>query len=505
MKRAGNGRSESESRPGGALRFGEGALVALFLITVGGNALLTLRYAEEALLAAGPNTVGEAGKVYFAKLFQDGASISSAGDTAPYYPSFHGWLLHSSVGLIGRLGGAETIDLYYVGRTISVLCTLGALALAALILRRMKIHLLWAAAIGVAFVAVFRVTQHAISYRGDHWILFLSLLTCYLLIRGSRSPCTLAIAAVTPSVAFLIKAPGIGIAGSVWISLLLQREWKRAGLYALGAGLSLLALTGVIRWWSGDSPWLGVTTVTDVPFSLENLLSSLNVPQLWLPLLMPLVLLSRSRLWSPRGERGLSVLTAFWAVSFVSSSVAAIRLGSDAYYFVESFLLGMLICVIWLAQEVKRGGFGANPATVALIAIFCVQGVPSGLSQWVKPARDVALQQTLTFGKDRLALAGQINAAGLRCFSDDPGLNVLLDHPAVIYAALPMLMEESGALPEGTVVAPVKAKAYDLIALTRSKWQFRQVLGGYRRLLEAVKENYEPARTKSAYLLLVPR
>jgi hypothetical protein len=81
------------------------------------------------------NTLGEAGKVYYAHRFQTGRTIFEAGDQPPFYPSMHGALLHAAVGMIGRLFDLPMGSLYGVGRAISIVMTLLALAGAGVILR----------------------------------------------------------------------------------------------------------------------------------------------------------------------------------------------------------------------------------------------------------------------------------------------------------------------------------------------------------------------------------
>jgi len=95
-------------------------ILIIFMVFVGGRAAINIYSLYGSAIAYGPNTVGEAGKVYYAKNFIEGRSIFSSGETAPFYPSFHGALLHSMVGVVGRLFQLETNCLYYIGRGISI-------------------------------------------------------------------------------------------------------------------------------------------------------------------------------------------------------------------------------------------------------------------------------------------------------------------------------------------------------------------------------------------------
>jgi len=120
---------------------GLGLVIAGFVIVLGTRAIVTLVYLMLALLVPGENTVGEAGKVFYAERVLAGELPFLPGESPPYYPAVHGVLLHASVGAIGKLLSLPHTDLYFVGRGISLLFTLASLFLAWRLLRSQRVPL----------------------------------------------------------------------------------------------------------------------------------------------------------------------------------------------------------------------------------------------------------------------------------------------------------------------------------------------------------------------------
>ena len=112
-----------------------------FVIVLGTRAVVSLVYLTLALLVPGENTVGEAGKVFYAERVLAGELPFLPGESPPYYPAVHGVLLHASVGAIGKLLSLPHTDLYFVGRGISLLFTLASLFLAWRLLRSQRVPL----------------------------------------------------------------------------------------------------------------------------------------------------------------------------------------------------------------------------------------------------------------------------------------------------------------------------------------------------------------------------
>lgn len=440
-----------------------------------------VRYMVRAFGADGPNTVGEAGKVYFADRIRTGRGAFSSGDEAPYYPSVHGALLHASVGLAGRALNASPTDLYAVGRWASVSMT--ALAWVGLALLGLRLRLSWPV-LGVGallWIGTYPLVEHTVSYRPDNWVLMLSVLAAWILTARSERRWALPILVLLPPVAFHVKATGLLLVGAVGLVHLVRRQWRRAALVGAAqvalVGLSVLALD----LGSGGEYVRGLSGAVKVPWSAGFLplphLLGLGDPLIPLFALGPLpvaILVARGNV--PEGSHdALSVLGCFWAVTLVGYGLATMRAGSSAYYLLEpaSYGLLLLLCGVQLLIASRRLERFRWRGPLAVLVIATLASVSPIESAGRPHGVDISLGRTELVGAFREALAARVNAQDGVCYSDDPGLNVLLDRPAVIYPLLQLQMMETGRLAPETLFGPVERHDHRCVIFSGIDWRYR--------------------------------
>jgi hypothetical protein len=484
------------------------AVIALFSLLVVARVVPTLLSFRAAILAPGPNSVGEAGKVFYAGRFQRGEKILLPGDVPPYYPSIHGVLFHASVGALGRLVGASTIHLYYIGRCFSVAATIGTLLLITLILRNLNLGWFWIMATCLLFFTPLPVVQHTTSYRPDNWILWLSVLACYLIVTRPERPLALIAASLIPVIAFFIKAPGFAIIGSVILALLISRRYLVATLCGAGSCAALILSIVGMNLASNGVFLESMRHSLNAPFSFEQIFWCLGVPQLWLPLSLPFVLIPR--LWPVHVEqnRQRCVITIFWLVSLTSSLIVAARLGSNSHYFIESFVFGLVITIMRAADEFatrRQSSTAMRTIAAAMVILFLLPGLPRSIDHILTVPKDFALTETLLFARDRQIISTTIRAERLSCFSDDPGLNVLLEKPAVVDPLVQSMAIHAGALDKETMIGPVVKEEYDLIVLTGFGWTYRGVPRIPQDFVEATREHYDQVPSETKYQVYMPR
>jgi len=294
----------------------------------------------------------------------------------------------------------------------------------------------------------------------------------------------------------------------VAITLIGMGRWRAATACAGGcAGLMLIV------WWAlsravGPAFAGGFAGGMGVSISFGQGVQCLNVPELWLPVLLPAVAAYRARPGGGERARVRYVLTVFWAVSLLASFVAAMRLGSNAYYFVEPFCLGLILSIDWLAEQTRQlrtwpaaGQF----AMIALAALYCVQALPTAINIVTTQRQDVALVETKWFSDDRQAIAQIVNERHLRCFSNDPGLNVLLALPQVIDPMVQRHLIDAGTLAKGTMAKPVEEQVYDLIVLTGTPWSYHGEPALSDAFMTALDAQYERQDVPTRLLVFKPR
>ncbi|HSG50112.1 MAG TPA: hypothetical protein VLA43_19965, partial [Longimicrobiales bacterium] len=382
-----------------------------------------------AFTAPGPNTVGEAGKVYFAHRIQTGLPAFADAGAPPYYPSFHGALLHATVGYLGKLLDASISQLYPVGRWISLGLTLSAVGLMTGLGRALRLPPVGVGVTLILWSSCYALLHHSVSYRPDNWLLAVGALACWLMVARGERRSTLVILAVLPAVGFHLKATALVMVAAIGLAHLLQGKWRRAillGLVQIGIiGASVAILDGLT-----DGAYLaGLRGAGGVPGGPRYLLVSLfaagPLAAIWL--FGPLVLgtFSRRAAVGDTESRALVVVASFWLVTLVGYGLAAMRAGSYAYYFLEPASFGALL-VVHAVRALSPGEGGAPHRTAAaatVLAAMLVLAVPM-VARYAEGARGITMAQVRTerLASHREALAARVNDREATCYSDDPGL-----------------------------------------------------------------------------------
>jgi hypothetical protein len=463
----------------------------------------------------GPNSTGEAGKVYYAHKFQLGENFLASGKTPPYYPAVHGVLLHSSVGAIGRLVGADIEDLYYIGRSITSLFTLISLLIVFIICQKFMGDFRWSLLSLALFLAPFRLQQFASSYRPDHWILCLSLLSCLICIRqpGTAWFCLLA---VIPTMSYLIKAPGIIISICIFLSFIIYQRYKAALVYALSSALFFLATIFFLQWVTHGLFAFAFIGGMKAGFSVRNAISSFNYPTIWLPILMVPAICGYLIRHSNVRKENLRIVLVFWGVETFVALVTATRYGSYVYYFLQAYAYSTIFFILWVRTKYnefinKKALRKVNIINFIIILIAGTLFILIPLIPLVKnlpfPTIDRAVVDTLSYGKERHQLADLINKNDLKCYSNDAGLNVLLNKSMIIYPYVQHLMFISGYLDKQLFFDQIREHKFNLIILTRHSWSWQGITQFPKGFFPLLHKYYRPLETNSSlrYLIYIPK
>jgi hypothetical protein len=466
--------------------------------------IVVLLYYAGALVAPGPNTIGEAGKVFFAQRFADGESIFESGLEPPYYPSVHGALLHALPGAVGSVLGVDTTTYYYIGRAISVALTLATWFLAIRILTLLEISRWWIVAVLLLILAERHVFNHTVSYRPDNWLLFLSVACCLLVLSGRSGWRISILLSVLPVLAFYTKATALTLLGSIVVALIATRRAREA-LQIAGAAILLLLFSGAALQYVSDGRFLeAFSSGTGVGFSLKRSARFMIDPLLLFVVSSPILLSAAWRKDSGPATTHIRTLMVFWAVGLFFSMAAASRTGSNYYYFVEPYFYGSLLLVCWLQLRIRQASSSTARRTAAAV-IFVVSFVSFASHLGLSGKLDIALYETLLYADERPHAAYTANTSGRAVFSSDPGLNVLLDNPGTVHPSLQTDMVSGGVLPIETLTGPVERCEYERIYLTRHGFEFHGVQGLPPEFFQAVEERYELVPYDEDYLVYEPR
>jgi len=487
---------------------GFSVLLILFFSILFISALRTSETLLDNFLWESENTLGEAGKVFYAHRFQKGKSIFLDGKYPPYYPSLHGALFHSIVGLLGRAFELNIDQLFTLGRSISLSCTLISIVVMSLILREFGLSRNWQFGAWLLFLASYAVTEHTTSYRPDNWNLLIFLWACYLLVRGHLSYKIILFLVALSIIAFFTKATGIILSISITLSLLIERRFMLAFLYCLFFIVSLSTICVVINKGSAGAYLSSFMNGMKVERTYSVLFYLLIHTELLIPLLLPIFYL-RPTIYANRLQGSLLTVYVFWATTLIFDSLCLLRVGSWLYYMLKSYAFSVIIFTHSLhsisKEQILTGRFLPNRHCIIISMILLSV-------TYILYHRDILLPHSRTsyyeaFEQERNLVAEYINKKDLRCFSDDPNLNVRLKNPAVIYPILQVIFIRSGFLAQDSLTQPFVAKKYDIVVLsnvTRKYLNYQNLPDGFK---EFVEKYYKENKLKfvKKYSILFPR
>lgn len=495
--------------------------LALFVLAL--RAGYNFRFLAYSFSLPGPNSLGEAGKVYFAAQVMEGRLPFASGLSAPYYPSIHGVLIHALVGGIGALARLDVTGLYYAGRTVSVAATAGACVLFWRLGHRLTSFSSLVALGLLLWMGSYELFQHSASYRPDNWLLLISLLACWMVATAKPTRTVLVTLALLPAAAFHIKATGLAVGAAVVLGLWVRHGPRSALAVAAGqTGLLTLSVVG-LQWVSGGEYLAGLRAATGVDFAFIHALSSLWAPaDQAIPLMVAAPLLVLPQLfagWARAGDHGegdrrdvLRVVTVFWAVTLVAYFTAASRAGSNTYYFLEPGAYGTLLAVGALDRLRRSGAQIRERGGLRLLLALLVGLIPAStnLYYWMRAGRNMvgvsnnAVERTERVGSARFRLAKQLEDTGMSCLTDDPGLNVLLRKPRVIYPYLQSQMMKSGILPTDLRIARIRHRTYDCIVISGRGWSYQGTTSLPDSFFRAVRERYPRRKQVGPYEVWLP-
>jgi hypothetical protein len=323
-------------------------------------------------------------------------------------------------------------------------------------------------------------------------------------------------------VAFYIKATGIVLLPMIVIALASQKRWRDT-LFCFGVGTALILLSMAgINAMSGGAFMEGMRNGVGVGFSPILIFKCLNVPLMWVPLFAPVVLLNRIS-WSQAGPSGdRAIVWVFWLITLVWMGLATTRLGANSYYFIEAFTFGLVLTANWVAEEIKpamRQARGVlNTALPVLLLLISLQASPSLLHKIIRiveqgrPPYDIAMTDTMKFHRDRRLIVNQVRRLSTEkdryewlCLSDDPGLNVMLDQPAMVHPMVTHLMIRNGTINANQLVDPIEQRRVAMVVLTGDVRTYAGINRMPDAILEATQKHYHRVRTDTQYIVLEPK
>jgi hypothetical protein len=311
-----------------------------------------------------PNSV----MVYNAREYQHGRPIYRDYRQAPHVMAPYGPLSYALPGTIGRLTDADERGLFAIGRWMSLLGTLGTLALVAALLRRhARTPRIVAGLMALVFLTAPILWPVCIAFRPDPVEMLCVVAGLALFLAFEHSPARyLAVGAFLA--AFLFKQSALAGPAAVVLYLVARRRLGDAGRFALASaaavGTAVLAMnvaTGGLFHLNTVIGLRGNTTLGNlVTVALQATAVRSLVP-------FALATVGVVRRWTA-GQ--VDLWTVFFATSLLVASAGTIRDGSAVNYFLEPLAVACIIGGEELARWLGRDDTGTSrPGNAAVAAL----------------------------------------------------------------------------------------------------------------------------------------
>ncbi len=236
------------------LHVGLGLLVLCALIVLVGAKVLELwRGFEHAQGVA----TREAATLYVARRVQEEGSLFGNWREVPHVVTWHGPVLYLAAGYIGRCTDATSEDLLAIGRSISLIASLGTVGLLVWLLRaHWAVSLPIALAAGMAYLAIGGgLSGLDYAFCPDAPGCFLSLLGAAFVLRSER-PAFLYVSVFVFLLAFFCKQLSLAGPPAVALWLWVEGRHRCAICYAAVSAAVFVAAVGVVNSCTDGRYWL---------------------------------------------------------------------------------------------------------------------------------------------------------------------------------------------------------------------------------------------------------
>ena len=334
------------------------ALLLLVLVLLGVSRLAevaeTFSYPAELTY---PNAV----TVFLAREFQHARPLYHDIQQPPHVLTFYGPLTYVVPGMIGRWMNADQMLLFRIGRALSLLATMGTMALIGLWLLRERSGWLLALIGALMFATAEIAWPVSMCCRPDPAVVFLELLGVIGFIGLGRSPIRFAVVLVFVT-AFLFKQSAVAGPVAIVLYLLLNGRSREGIAFGVIVGIAYAAVFLLMNLATDGLYYIHAFKALRVNVTVANLAEVLGDRVLQLSAVpFALALVGVIRRWSSRRFDSMSL---FFVLSFALACLATLRDGSAENYFLGPLAVSCLIGCQEFSRWLRAGAGADGPEVV---------------------------------------------------------------------------------------------------------------------------------------------
>lgn len=326
-------------------------IILLFALN---SATTTLFNGEQTLFNAEENNATEVAQPIISGNIAHGGKLYNDWKQYPYDFAIYGPLTYEVPGLIGRVTNMNGVDIWILGRCVSLASGVLVLFLAAFMWRKQDVRW-WLIVIGVlTLIPVFKIWNIAFSFRPD--MPAISLGMAGLALSGCRNKKSelyvipFFIAALAYKMPFALCAPL-----SLALSLYINKTHKRAYIFATTFSIIFITYQLTMGLATKGHFWQHtLLVVISTPFSGSQILEVVRAavsctPPAVLPGLLYIVQIARRRPVCP-----VNPLIFCSIFSVLMGITLSGRIGADINYFIEGIIYLIILSILWIEKFLKE-------------------------------------------------------------------------------------------------------------------------------------------------------
>lgn len=413
-----------------------------------------------------------------------GSAYEIPYNTLPYPPL--SYLVH---GVLEKLFNTDILGIRTIGRAVSLIATLLNGVLVALICRAIGLKNLWSILAGLLFLASLHAHFFAVSLRPDELALMFSLLGLWVALSRSHYFLVGALFAL----AIATKHSFISIPFVLTVFLLTERE-NRSAMKLVGGGLTVgLLIAGLSFWLLGFYWWQGPLLQglhgADIKQAIFFIGEGFQQPVLILGLAAVL-------LTELRGRAGK--IAVCFIVSLTFNSIALVKVGAAANYFLEPAALGAILAS-YAAQNLldEQRVSSKNFAWALLLGLI----VSPMIAQTIATTKTVQAFRNPHYGLQPIVELLRTMQGPI--LTDDAGLYLDSGHqPFVSPPDLIMAAVEAGKIDGKPMLDWIERREFKAVAV-RLNWKERRFFP--QDWIAAIEKHYEPLKVTPEYSIFQPK
>jgi len=472
-----------------------GALLCLMAYCVLGAVMITVGSAR-LIPNQDENTYPESTIIYSAINAARSGHLYSSPSQPPYVLQPFGPLYYAINATVARAAHLDFALVRVNARLLTFSCFLLSALLIFLISRKLQFSTINSAMAALMLLGQPLFLYWNVTVRPDMLFLAVMLLSLLWAVDGdSLGGAGYIFSGILAGLAFLIKQPGIAAPIAVLTILLCRKKFRSAAMYAVGAGLPVVLVAGVLLWHPGPfaeqftSVGKGLWSLREgAHFAFDTFLD--------LTVLVPVLIGGIGFTQAIRGDTASQIVAAFALTNWIVGFSGLPQLGSNVNYFLPG-LAGCALLLPFAVEMIRRKSNGKLMFALIILVLVWTMSKQFGRPSWAFSAHSKQPERPYS------------TLAPFKILSDRSIYTLHGRDPDLLDPYTAHELELGRHWDSSPIGESIRRGDYDLIILAGGNWH---VIGSWRgvsyfdpALVQAINDNYSVLCSTLSAAVLMPR